>query len=227
MKARTAVIITTGAIAIAIASMAFCIVQNNQRNKAYEKMYEQLRNQGYDNADAEVDSSDADSLGVDSTQVDTLRSMDTPDAETYKLANMAKEMLEELHYPIEQIDTIGDQLQINFLYGSEHMLAVAENNHPGIVVEDRPWDSFPSDNMLAMCAMWITINRVNSYFPFKILYYEDEDGVNVLTRHPLLLNEYTPEGAKLLEASVKNMVRVHEYFQDTMEAVMREMMERE
>lgn len=227
MKTRTAVIITACAIAIAVASIVFSIVQNNQRNNAYEKMYEQLRSQGYDDADKVVASSGEDSLVVDTTQTDTVVSMDFPNEETFKIADMAQEMLEELHYPVVQIDTIGDQVQINFMYGGEHMMIVAENNQPGIMVEDRPWDSFSSDNMLAMCAMWITINRVNSFFPFRILYFEDEETVHVFTRHSLLMNEYTSGKAKLLEASVKNMVRVHEYFQNTMVGLIQEMKERE
>ena len=216
MKTRTAVIITTCAIAIAVASVAFNIVQNYQRNSAYEKMYEQLRIQGYGDEDEYAASSDEDSLVVDTTQTDTVVSMDFPNEETFKIADMAQEMLEELHYPVVQIDTIGDQVQINFMYGGEHMMIVAENNQPGIMVEDRPWDSFSSDNMLAMCAMWITINRVNSYFPFRILYFEEEGTIRVLTRQQLLINEFTPDKAKLLESSVKSMVRVHEYFQNTM-----------
>lgn len=225
MKTRTAVIITACAVVVALASIAFSIVQNYKRNNAYEKMYEQLKSQGYDDADEEVASSGEDSLVVDTTQTDTVVSMGLPDEATFKIADMAEEMLAELHYPIVRIDTIDDKVRINFIYEGEHMMIVAENNQPGIMVEDTPWDSFSSDNTLAMYAMWITITRANSCFPFKILYFEDEGTIHVLTRQQLLINEYTPGTAKLLEASVKSMVRVHEYFQDTMVAVMEGMME--
>lgn len=216
MKTRTAVIITTCAIAIAVASVAFNIVQNYQRNSAYEKMYEQLRIQGYGDEDEYAASLDEDSLCVDSVLTDTLVSMDLPDEATFKIADMAQEMLEELHYPIVLTDTFINKIRINFMYEGEHMMIVAEDGQPGIIVEDRPWDSFPYDNTLALYAMYITINRANSCFPFKILYFEEEGTIRVLTRQQLLINEFTPDKAKLLESSVKSMVRVHEYFQNTM-----------
>ena len=216
MKTRTAVIITACAIAIAVAGIAFSIVQNYKRNNAYEKMYEQLKSQGYDDAPEDSDTSDEDTLCVDSALTDTVVSMGLPDEATFNIADIAEEMLAELHYPIVRIDTIDDKVRINFIYEGEHMMIVAENNQPGIMVEDTPWDSFSSDNTLAMYAMWITITRANSCFPFKILYFEEEGTIRVLTRQQLLINEFTPDKAKLLESSVKSMVRVHEYFQNTM-----------
>lgn len=227
MKRRSAIIITASVIAVAVAGIAFCIVQNYQRNKAYERMYGQLISQGYDDTGQYTPSSGEDSLSVAPYKADGKERTELPTEETFQKAEMAQKMLEELHYPIISKDTLDKVVIIDFMYEDEHMSIVAENNKPGIVVEDMPWKQLPLDDAETLYAMMVAINRANYNHPFKILYFEDEDTVRVLTRQQLLMNEFTPHKAKLLESSVRNMIRVHEYFQDTMVRLVQVMMEEE
>lgn len=98
---------------------------------------------------------------------------------------------------------------------------------PGLIVEDNAWDSISTDNSPALIAMWTTINKLNKLFPFKILYYQDEDTIRVYTRRQVLMDRHTPDKSKLLEAVIRNMLPVKDIFYNAMIEKLEEMQAKE
>ena len=202
-------------------------------DKRCGEIYEQVANQGYDIFDETPDTIDIGEVKMDtvvqgSTVRDTLVSVEyLLSDETYSKADMSKKILEKLHCPITRIDTAYNGISLNFKYEDEYMRLIVKENTPGIVIEDNPWDSFDKENPLALYAMWETINHFNAYFPFKIQYFEDGDVIRIFSVRQIPLYKGIPNKAEYVEAVIRNMVRVHEYFHDYMYNFMDDVRERE
>lgn len=202
-------------------------------DKRCGEIYEQVANQGYDIFDETPDTIDIGEVKMDtvvqgSTVRDTLVSVEyLLSDETYSKADMSKEILEKLHCPITRVDTAYNGISLNFKYEDEYMRLIVKENTPGIVIEDNPWDSFEKENPLALYAMWETINHFNAYFPFKIQYFEDGDVIRIFSVRQIPLHKGIPNKAEYVEAVIRNMVRVHEYFHDYMYNFMDDVRERE
>lgn len=193
----------------------------------HDDVYEQMENQGYDMFDMTPDTVKLgevkmDTLFIDTAVVDTVVGIEyLHNEETYKKAKMSKKILEELRCPISRVDTDYNRIVFNFKYEDENMRLIVKENKPGIVIEDNPWDSIDPNNTLALYAMWNTINAFNASFPFKIQYFEDEDGVvRIFSTHQIHIYRETPNKAKFVESIIRNMIRVHEHFHEAMIGVM-------
>lgn len=202
-------------------------------DKRCGEIYERVADQGYDVFDESPDTIDIGEVKMDtvvegSTVRDTVVSVEyLLSDETYSKADMSKEILESLHCPIIRVDTAYNRIAFDFRYKDEYMRLIVKENNPGIIIEDNPWDSIEKNNALALYAMWETINHFNAYFPFKIQYFEEDDVIRIFSVRQIPLYKGIPNKPKYVEAVIRNMIRIHEYFHDYMCNYMEEVRERE
>lgn len=227
MKKQNIIIATLVAlVALLSTALVYAAVDDHRRSKYYKL----IRNQGYD-AFEEVDSAEiveVDTVVWDTTEIDTIESIEyVLDDDTYERAKMARNLLDVLHYHVERVDTDYNSIVFNFRHVDEHMRLIAKDKTPGLIVEDNAWDSFSVDNNLARVAMWMTINKFNEHFPFKILYYQDDDVIRIYTSRQVLMDKHESIHPDMLRAIIDNMVRVKSHFHEAMVETMEELLANE
>lgn len=230
MKRQNIIIATLVAlVALLSATLVYAAVDHRRSS---DKYYQLIRNQGYDTFEGEevdtVDLAEVDTVVLDTAEIDTIESIEyVLDDDTYERADMAKRLLDELGYPVVRVDSDYNCIIFNFMCEDEHMCLMVVDKIPGLIVEDNAWDSISTDNSPALIAMWTTINKLNKLFPFKILYYQDEDTIRVYTRRQVLMDKHTPDKSKLLEAVIRNMLPVKDIFYNAMIEKLEEMQAKE
>lgn len=220
--------IIIAALVALVALLSAALVYATVDNYHSDKYHELIRNQGYDAFEGEevdmVDLAEVDTVVLDTAEIDTIESIEyVLDDDTYGRAEMAKRLLKQLHYPVQGVDTCDNSIVFNFMYHCENMRLIVMDGVPGLIVEDNAWDSFSADNNLAWVAMWTTMNKFNERFPFKILYYRENDVVRIYTRRQVLMDTHESIHPYLLDAVICNMQRVRKHFHNGMVEAMEEM----
>lgn len=213
--------IIIAALVALVALLSAALVYATVDNYHSDKYHELIRNQGYDAFEGEevdtVDLAEVDTVVLDTAEIDTIESIEyVLDDDTYERAEMAKELLDELGYYVVRVDTDFNSIVYNFMHKDEHMSLIARNKTPGLIVEDNAWDYFSVDNHFAKLAMWRTINKFNKRFPFKILYYQDDDVIRIYTSRQVLMDKSEPIHPDMMKAIIDNMLRVKNHFHNAM-----------